>query len=189
MPKPNEGPLAAAALAIENELDRFEHTIEELDGITITSEKTLQRAGRALQTCGEHQEKLAELLPSLAAAMVSVQERQSSCLERTARATEMLKERFEKRSGLVASLASVGNQAQEINRNGKAFLDGGTEKGASSALAELAKQLEGVIADVSRVEEQAKADGWSDVAREAEGLKGQLQSAKNRVLLAHRSLQ
>jgi chromosome segregation ATPase len=189
MPKPTEGPLAAAALAIETELDRFEHTIDELDGIAITSEKTLQRAGRALQECAQHEEKLATLLPTLAAAMGNVQERQTSCLERTARATEKLKERFEKRSDLVASLASVGNQAQEINQTGKAFLEGNAEKGASNALAELAQQLEGVIADVSRVEEQAKADGWSDVAREAEGLKGQLQSARNRVLLAHRSLQ
>jgi len=189
MRKTNEGPLAAAALAIEAELDAFEQTIAELDGISVNSEKTLQRAGRALQECANHEERLAELLPALAAAMGTVQARQTRCVERTASATERLKERFEQRSGLVASLASVGDQAQGINESGKALLKGESAGGAASALAALARQLEGVIADVARVEEQAKTDGWSDVAREAEGLKSQLQSARNRVLIAHRSLQ
>ena len=188
--KTPDGPLASAALAIETELAGFERTLQELEAIGLTSEKTLQRGGRVLEACAAHEEKLARLLPVFAAAMQQVQERQQACMDLTATATERLKQRYQERLTLMQQLADVGRSAEKVNAPLAALAAEG-ERPASALLAtlgEVGQQLAGIIDQADALLGTARGSNWHDVTRDAETLKTQLQAARNQVLLVQRNV-
>lgn len=185
------GPLAAAATALENELRRYEETSAELERITLTSEKTLQRARKVLEECAAHQEKLATLLPEFAQAMQAAQAKQQECMEATARGTMRIKERFEDRMALLERVAALGQKAQDINGPVAAVVDGTGERTPAEllkTLEEVGARTEAVIAEAASVHEAAEGADWQDIARDTDALKQQLQSARNKLLVAQRSV-
>ena len=185
------GPLATAAAALENELRRYEETSAELEKITLTSEKTLQRARKVLEECAAHQEKLATLLPEFAQAMQTAQAKQQECMEATARGTMRIKERFEDRMALLERVAALGQKAQDINGPVAAVVDGNGEHTPAEllkTLEEVGARTEAVIAEAAAVHEAAEGADWQDIARDTDALKQQLQSARNKLLIAQRSV-
>lgn len=185
------GPLAAAATALENELRRYEETSAELERITLTSEKTLQRARKVLEECAAHQEKLATLLPEFAQAMQAAQAKQQECMEATARGTMRIKERFEDRMALLERVAALGQKAQDINGPVAAVVDGTGERTPAEllkTLEEVGARTEAGIAEAASVHEAAEGADWQDIARDTDALKQQLQSARNKLLVAQRSV-
>ena len=185
------GALAQAAAALETELRRYEETSGELERITLTSDKTLQRARKVLEECAAHQERLATLLPEFAQAMQEAQAKQQACMEATARGTEKIKARFEDRMALLERVAALGQRAQDINGPVAAVMD---EKGERTpaellkSLEEVGSRTEAAIAEATAVHEAAQGADWQDIARDTDALKQQLQSARNKILVAQRSV-
>ena len=183
------GPLAAAAAALESELKRYEETSAELEKIALTSDKTLQRARKVLEECAEHQEKLAALLPELARAMQAAQARQQECMAVTARGTAHIKERFEDRMALLERVAALGQKAQDISVPVAAVGDGsGSPAELLRTLEEVGARTEAVIAEAASVHETAQSSDWQDIARDTDALRQQLQSARNKILVAQRNV-
>ncbi|MBX3230043.1 MAG: hypothetical protein KIT84_25585 [Labilithrix sp.] len=185
------GPLTQAAAALESELRRYEETAAELDKVALTSEKTLQRARKVLEECAAHQSELALLLPAFAQAMQAAQAKQQACMELTARGTARIKERFEARMALLERVAALGQRAQDINGPVAAVMDGDAERTPAEllkSLEEVAGRTEAVIAEASEVHAAAETDDWQDIARDTDALKQQLQSARNKLLVAQRSV-
>lgn len=189
--KTPNGPLAAAAAALESELRKYEETSAELEKITLTSEKTLQRARKVLEDCAAHQEKLATLLPEFAQAMQAAQAKQQECMDATARGTMRIKERFEDRMALLERVAALGQKAQDINGPVSAVVDGTGERTPAEllkTLEEVGARTEAVIAEAALVHEAAQGADWQDIARDTDALKQQLQSARNKILVAQRNV-
>jgi hypothetical protein len=185
------GPLASAATALETEIRRYEETSAELDSLSLTSDKTLQRARKTLEECAAHQERLAVLLPAFAQAMGAAQAKQQACMDLTARATLKMKTRFEERMALLERVALLGQRAQEINEPVAAVLEGGDDKSAPDllrSLEEVGSRTEAVIAEADALHRSAQEGEWLDIARDADTLKQQLQSARNKVLIAQRNV-
>ncbi|MFO0741922.1 MAG: hypothetical protein U0270_38855 [Labilithrix sp.] len=185
------GPLAAAAAALENELRRYEETSAELEKLALTSEKTLQRARKVLEECASHQEKLATLLPEFAQAMQAAQAKQQECMEVTARGTARIKERFEDRMALLERVAALGQKAQDINGPVAAVVETEGERTPAEllkALEEVGARTEAVIAEAASVHEAAEGADWQDIARDTDALRQQLQSARNKILVAQRNV-
>lgn len=185
------GPLASAAAALENELRQYEETSAELSKIALNSEKTLQRARKVLEECAAHQEKLALLLPAFAMAMQTAQAKQQECMDVTQRGTERIKGRFEERMALLERVAALGQQAQDINGPVAAVVDAEGERTAAEllkTLEEVGARTEAVIAEATSVHEAAEGADWQDIARDTDSLRQQLQSARNKVLVAQRNV-
>lgn len=185
------GPLALAAAALENELRRYDETAADLEKMALTSDKTLQRARKVLEECAAHQERLSTLLPEFAQAMQIAQAKQQECMETTARATARIKERFENRMALLERVAALGQRAQEINGPVAAVMEGDGEKKPAEllkSLEEVSARTEAVIAEASEVHAAAQSGDWQDIARDTDALRQQLQSARNKILVAQRSV-
>jgi len=197
------GPLAMAASALESELRRYEETSTQLESLPLNSEKTLQRARKVLEECAAHQEALAVLLPAFAQAMQAAQNRQEKCMTVTAEGTQRIKVRFNERVALLERVAALGHRAQEIhqpiaelsaalseptnaeeaenqNRNQPAVV--------LKSLEEVNARTEAVIEEAESVRKAATEAEWLDIARDAQTLKEQLQSARNKILVAQRNV-
>lgn len=190
--KTPDGPLKAAAAALESEIRHYEETANELERLPLSSEKNLQRARKVLEECASHQEKLATLLPAFAAAMQAAQARQQQCMEVTARGTGRIKTRFEERMALLQRVAALGQRAQEINQPALAAISlGDAEASVSELLAsldEVGARTDAAIAEADDVHRAAQEGDWVDIARDADSLRQQLRSARNKLLVAHRSV-
>jgi len=187
-----QGPLTAAAAALEDELRRYEETVAELQKLPLTSDKTLQRARKVLEECAGHQEKLAVLLPAFAQAMQEAQARQQQCMDVTAEGTTKIKTRFEERMALLERVAALGQRAQDINEPVAAVMSGTEENRSPIDLLETLRDVnartEAVIAEADAVHKLAQDGDWQDIARDTDALKQQLQSARNKVLVAQRNI-
>ena len=189
--KTTQGPLAAAAAALESELRRYEETAAELDKLPLTSDKTLQRARKVLEQCAAHQEQLAVLLPAFAHAMQAAQGRQQECMDVTARGTSRIKARFEERVALLERVAALGQRAQGINEPALAVMSDEGERTPAEllrSLEDVGTRTDAAIAEADAVHRAAEDGQWLDIARDTDALKQQLQSARNKVLVAQRSV-
>jgi len=190
--KTTDGTLAAAAAALENELERYDETVTELQKLPLTSDKTLQRARKVLEQCAGHQEKLAVLLPAFAQAMQQAQLRQQQCMDATAQGTEKIRTRFEGRMALLERVAALGQSAQDINEPVAAVMSAQAEERTPAellkSLEDVGARTEAVIAEADAVHKLAQDGDWQDIARDTDALKQQLQSARNKVLVAQRNI-
>ena len=73
--------IIAAAEAIERDLQRLEDLSRSVRKMRLNSEKSIARAGRALQEALQQQEQLAGGLRVLGEAMVHMQERQQAAIQ------------------------------------------------------------------------------------------------------------
>jgi chromosome segregation ATPase len=190
--KKDEFPLRDAASAFEDELRRHEVAVAELERLAINSDKALQRARKALEECASREEALAKHLVAFVEAMRTAQERQQKCMEATLGAANRVKERFDARNALLARVASLGESAKAIVADtapdGAANATGDSADAKLKSFQDIASRIETVIEETDAVTKAAQEDDWADISRETESLKQQLQSARNKMLVATRAL-
>jgi len=189
MSKTTDTPLLAAARALADDVTRFETLSVELARLPLNSEKSLQRARQALQACSEHETKLASSLRGFAEAMQALQESQRQSMDRTAEAAQRVQKRQEQRSELERRVAQLGSQARDVSQPVSSLVEApGGSPDVLAPLAEVGRRLDAVIDDAGSVYELARQGEWSDLERETQSLREQLQALRNRVLLMRRKL-
>jgi hypothetical protein len=189
MSKNSESPLLAAARTLAENVARFEDLSAELLRLPLNSEKSLQRARQGLEMCSEHETKLAHSLRGFAEAMQALQESQRRSMDLTAQAAQRIQKRQEQRLELQQRVAQLGAQAREVSQPVAALVEApGDSPDLLAPLAEVERRLDAVIEDAGSVHELARQDEWSDLERDTQSLREQLQALRNRVLLMRRKL-
>lgn len=190
--KAAEGRLVTVARALEGEVARYEQSLAELGRAEIVSEKTLLRAGRSLEACAEHQQRLAAHLQAFAAAMGEIQARQEKCIAATGEAMHHVKARHEARADLLVRVAALGAQAREINEPIEGLATTPEEPAVSAnvlgSLEEVRSKTEAVIAEASALRTLAKEGAWHDIERDTDALQQKLEDARNKMLRIHRTI-
>ncbi|HVJ16116.1 MAG TPA: hypothetical protein VM686_11825 [Polyangiaceae bacterium] len=190
--KKNEGPLTLAALALENELRTFEELVEDLARLHVNSDKTLQRARQNLEACAEFEQKLAGRLKAFAEAMQQMQAKQQDCMKSALEHAQRIQQRNDARNALLERVNALGLRARDINAPmNELVADEAAHGDANHVLAKIqdvGERLEAVIVEATAVASAAKEEDWQDIARDADVLKQQLQSARNKVLVAQRNV-
>lgn len=190
--KKNEGPLTLASMALEGELRSFEEIVDELGRLNVNSEKTLQRARVSLEACSEFEQKLAGKLRDFAEAMQLMQAKQQECMKNALEHAQRIQARNDARNALLARVNALGLRARDINAPMSELV--ADEAGQSDAahvlekIQDVGERLEAVIVEASAVATAARDEDWQDIARDADVLKQQLQSARNKVLVAQRNV-
>jgi hypothetical protein len=190
MEKKSESPLTDAASQIEEELSRFERLLHELSR-PVSTDKALQRARVSLEECSSTEERLAGHLTAFAQAIQGIQTRQQRCMEILNERASQIQERHIDRSALVERMAMLGQRTSEISKPIASLQESAWEAVTPELLAsigEVSARLEDAIGEAGQISSSARQSDWSDLARDADALKQQLQSVRNQVLLGQRKL-
>jgi chromosome segregation ATPase len=181
--KGSESPLVAASRELTEQLARFESQSSELSRLTVNSDKALHRARQGLETCATHEAALARALRAFAEAMQGVQATQQRCVEVTAATAARIAARQEERVELQIRLATLGENARQVSAPVTDLVENGADESGAllGSLQEVERRLGGVIAEAGALCEAARAGDWTDLERDTQGLREQLQSLKNRV--------
>jgi hypothetical protein len=185
--------LGAAAAALEGELRRFEELGEIARRVPLNSEKNLDRAARATQEAAEAQERVATAVSALIGAITVARQRQeghaNGILERAKEIQARTAEFHEllKRFGLLGEAAkdihALVQEAAALKKE-----DGSVSLEALGRLEQVSEQMARIVATAQDVAKDAKARGIEDIERQADALRQQVQSARNKLLLLQQNL-
>lgn len=186
--------LAAAAEALEQELQRFEELTVAARRVPLSSQKNLDRAARATRDAAENQEKVAVHLQALVAAITAARDRHQASAEAiTARAQE-IRERSAALDALAQRFAELGREATAINEKvqgvGPLRDDAPPARVAevSTALGEIHEGMGRVVEGASALRADADAAGFEDMARQCDAMRQQVHSARNKVELLRKAI-
>ncbi len=185
--------LQTVAEGLIGDLRKLEDTIREAQRLDINSAKNLQRGRRLLESCSEQEQRLAGHLQGLASAIQTTQLRIATCMEHTVDFSRRVAERAEIRSVLLDRLGGLGKRASEINQpvaEAVAAQAAGTADGTIllATVTEVVARTEGLLDEAAAVARDAKDAEWVDIARDADGLRQQVQALRGKVLILQRGL-
>jgi hypothetical protein len=165
--------LGAAAAALEAELRRFEQVAELAARLELKSQKNLERAARAAQDAAEAQGRVAERVRALVEEIARARERQEDQAKQLEQRAQQIQSRRELLDALLSRFAQLGNEAAEVNALLK---EGGRVDEAEERLGRVASSAEELLRDAER-------DGFEDAVRQAESVRQQSLSARNKLKL------
>jgi len=178
--------LAAAAEALEIELRRYEELATSLQGAKLVSEKDLRRAAQALNALRTSDSRLGELVQALVAAIGTARDRQQSLADAVRDRAENIRERSETLSALLVRWEALGRDAGEVNRlvqqsAGRGEGNGGEKPDVADTVTEVDARLARLAADADELVHAAETAEFVDLARRAESLRAQLESARKQL--------
>ena len=186
--------LVSAAASIEEELRKFESLAEEVRTGTMRSQKNLEKMGKLLTQVADCDERMVGHMRTLLGVLNGWRDRQQTlaaevnerALELQERTTvyQTLMERFGELGQQAASLSSQMHQVAGMTQQGQAMK---TEEVIASLQAVNEKMTE-VAEGAGKLASDAEAQDFVDVSRDAESLRQQLLSARNRANLLQQKL-
>lgn len=183
-------PLTEAAAALEAELSRFEALARETEAVPLDSEKNFGRAARLMQETADCQERTAGLVRALVEAIHRARDRQQTIAQALLARAEELKSRTELLEVLLDRFRALGVEARDV----QALVVNASERGAArdvegtlSMLEQARDRLGSLAGRAEDLARDAREKGIADVEREADSLRQQLTSAKNKLGLLEKS--
>lgn len=187
--------LAAAAEALESQLRHFEDLAEQLRKHPLNTEKNLERASRLLQEVAALDGQLSQSVSALVAAVSRARDRQNTQAESVQQRARDLESRVEVFKTLLTRYGALGHSAADLNGQVQQFAARRSGPRTPETDAHLALELQallermGQLADEAQgVAQAAEEQDFSDVARQADGLRQQLLAARNKMSLLNKDL-
>lgn len=168
--------LAAAAEAVEAELQRFEAASAAFEKLALNSQKNLERATRALDELAGGEQRIIEKVQALVASIGTVRDRQMAQVEPIRAKAEALKARTVIFQALEQDLRSLGEAASELSAKLKQTQEAAPPPELEAELGELATKAKDLA-------ERAKREDFDDLSRVADGLRQQLLALRAKLKL------
>ena len=166
--------LAEAALALDHELRRYQELSESAVKMKLTTEKNVERATEALARAAESQDRIHANVQALVAAVAAARQTQEAdAAQLIARAHEISARRgqFAELAGRMANLGKMAREVQDLL------------KGGAPSFEEVDKKMELVAQGAADIEQAAREKEMEDLQRQAESLRAQVLSARNKLSL------
>jgi len=154
-------------------------------------EKNLHQAARALSELEQSEGRLGEHLRALVDAIATARERQEKQSQGVRARAEQIRQRTESLTQLLERLAALGAAAGDVNRLVQQVAASAGEAGAperidDAAFREIQDRLGRLAEDSGELARAAQADEFGDLGTQAESLRLQLLSARNKFVLLER---
>lgn len=173
MAKPGEAPspLVLAAQELEDELRRCEQVVEEASKLRLNSEKNIGRAAQALKTASDARERMAGQVNGLLAAINVAHGRMQDVAARMeARAVE-IQSRLARMETLRAGTEEVGASLRELSEFARGTKDA----------RQILERLAPVEERVAKAFEEARSEGFEDVAHDIAGMREMLATMRRKL--------
>jgi uncharacterized protein YoxC len=188
--------LVAAAEALDDQLSRFESLAEQFRKAPLTSEKNLERASKLLQDVAAQDQQLNASVSALVAAVTATRDRQQVQAESVNARAQELQQRAETFKTLLERYGALGQSAAELNQRMQDFA---AQRAKSQTAGEQSPELLGTLDALNdrmgQVAEEAQAvtrlaeeQDFTDIGRQADSLRQQLLSARNKLQLLRKGL-
>jgi cytochrome c556 len=187
--------LVAAAEALDAQLTRFESLADQLRKSPLNSEKNLERASKLLRDVAEQDQVLNATVSSLVAAVTAARDRQQTQAESVNARAQELQQRAETFKSLLERYGALGQSAAELNQRMQEFAAQRAKAQTPEENAALVGTLDGLNERMVQVAEEAQSvtqlaeeQDFTDVGRQADSLRQQLLSARNKLGLLRKGL-
>ena len=186
MSQPSRPRLADAAAVLDAALDRYERLVAALVEQPLTSEKSVRRAARTLGELQESEQQLATAMQQLVATIGTARDAHHARATTVRERAAAIQARSEALAALAERWQALGTGATEVGRlvqsaEAPAAVGGNGE--ASTWLADIDTRIAALVAEADELERLATESGFDDLARQAESLRLQLHSARNKLHL------
>ncbi|HLL05812.1 MAG TPA: hypothetical protein VK539_34900 [Myxococcaceae bacterium] len=187
--------LSAAAEALDNQLRRFESLTEQFKKAPLNSEKSLEKASKLLRDVAEQDRVLNETVSALVAAVAGARDRQQKNAEAVNEHAQYLEKRAETFKTLLERYGALGQSAAELNQRMQDFAAKRAEPQTAEKSVEVVSSLDGLSDRMGQVADEAHevvklADeqDFTDIGRQADSLRQQILSARNKLGLLRKGL-
>ncbi|WP_223757903.1 hypothetical protein [Myxococcus sp. RHSTA-1-4] len=192
---PQESELVAAAQALDEGLERFEALSEQLQKAPLQSEKHLERASATLKSLADMDDQLRARVTALVAAISKVRDRQQAQAEAVHQRAQELQARTEVFKDLLVRYGNMGQSAGELNVQMQQFAQQRQLAKTPEETAALATTFQALNERMGQVADEAQSlaraaeeKEFGDIARQADSLRQQILSARNKMSLLQKSL-
>lgn len=172
MPTDFRSELISAATSLDTELTRFEETTVGFRKLTLNSQKNLERATKVLSDLAEIEASLGAQVQALVTAIASVRDRQMAQVEGVRAKADEINARTLVFQGLLDQFKGLGAGANGLNEKLQASTSG------QMPLLDLYAEMGELAAKAQGLAEIAKGKDFEDLARQADGLRQQILSAR-----------
>jgi chromosome segregation ATPase len=183
--KPSE--LISAAEALDAELQKFEQLSETIQKTPFNSEKNLARASRTLTEIAQVGEALQTHLGSLVAAIGNFRQKQETQADAVQKRAQELQERGQVLEGLLAEYRALGENARQLNLH-LLSLKSSEDEVQSSQFLDLDSRVTELAQAAQNLFDRAESQGFADIAHQADALRQQLQTVRNKLNLLRQRL-
>ncbi len=180
------GPLAEAALAVEEEVRRLDAVAREAQALPLTSRRNLRRTAEKLAELANAEERLRPRLETFAAAFAELGERQRGAIEALQARTVEVQRRREALAALLGRFGELGLRAREMNESVQRVA-GRVREGVPPPEPELRSMGDAaasLAADAEGLCRAAADERFGDLAQEIDALRQQLLAVRHRLDLA-----
>ncbi|MCP3140031.1 hypothetical protein [Pyxidicoccus xibeiensis] len=192
--KPSDSELVAAAQALDEGLERFEALSEQLQKAPLQSEKHLERASTTLKSLADMDDQLRARVTALVGAISKVRDRQQAQAEAVHQRAQELQQRTEVFKDLLVRYGTMGQNAGELNVQMQQFAQQRQEAKTPEETAALAVTFQAlqdrmaqVAIEAQELAQAADEKEFHDIARQADSLRQQLLSARNKMSLLQKN--
>jgi uncharacterized protein Yka (UPF0111/DUF47 family) len=194
--KPVDGsPLSAAAIALDAELKRYFELATTAQKVPLNSEKNLDKAARAMTEAAESQDRVADRVRALVEAITTAREAQQGTAQSLAARAQEMAGRAADLGELLKRFATLGEEAKELNHmmqkaaayKKDPYATAG-DQDARSQIAAVAARMEEVAGHAQALAETALSKDMTDIARQADAIRQQVHSARNKLTLLQKSV-
>lgn len=187
--------LEAAAEALESQLTRFESLADQFRKAPLNSEKSLEKASKLLRDVAEQDQVLNASVSALVAAVTAARDRQQKQADSVNAHAQELQQRAETFKTLLERYGALGQSAAELNQRMQEFAAKRAQAQTPEQNTELIATLDALNERMVQVAEEAQSvtrlaeeQDFIDVGRQADSLRQQLLSAKNKLGLLRKGL-
>lgn len=188
--------LVRASEALERSLRRFEDLVAAARRHPLSSQKTIERAARAIQEAAESQRDVARDLHALIDGIEHARARNEAASGALGARAEEIQARSTQLGDLLQRFGALGEAAQSINGMVQEALPGGgppkDKTQLSGALLEALKRvlerMADVVAQAESLEHDANELEMTELGKQAEAVRQQVLAARKKLLQLERSL-
>jgi cytochrome c556 len=187
--------LVAAAESLDAQLTRFESLAEQFRKSPLNSEKNLERASKLLRDVAEQDQQLNASVSALVAAVTKTRDRQQVQAESVNARAQELQQRAEDFKVLLERYGALGQSAAELNQRMQEFAAQRAKAQTPEQNTEVLGILDALNERMGQVADEASAvtklgeeQDFTDIGRQADSLRQQLLSARNKLQLLRKGL-
>jgi hypothetical protein len=184
--------LVNAAASLEDELHSFATHATETKREPLNTEKSIARATRALSESVQFHARIEEKVKALVGEIDAARGLQQESIEILLNAAHALENRSKNRDALLGRFAALGSKAGGVNTLALDLTarksEGADDNEVLARLRAIEERIDEVVVEAQAIAEMAASDDWPEIARQADGLRQQMQAARNKLALAHKTI-